>query len=68
MLSETGLLEAKRWTDAFFSDSPEPLLHLSGSDMQRLFKNTPSVELPFQHDITVLGLVMNSKIFNREGK
>lgn len=63
---EKGLEEAKRWTDVFFSNSPEPLLHLSDTDMQRLFKNAPTIDLLFQQDMTVLGLVMNSKCFNRE--
>ncbi|XP_045212401.2 tyrosine--tRNA ligase, mitochondrial-like [Mercenaria mercenaria] len=63
---ETGLQEARRWTDAFFSDSPEPLLNLSDNEMQRLFHNAPTKDLPIQHDMTVLNLVMKSKTFDRE--
>lgn len=63
---ETGLSEAKRWTAAFFSDSPESLTQLSDTDMQRLFVNAPTTDLLLQHDMTVLDLVMKSKSFDRE--
>lgn len=63
---EEGLLEAQRWTEAFFSDSPEALLHLSDNDLSRLFNNAPTIDLLLQDDITVLDLVMKSKCLDRE--
>lgn len=66
-LSESGLSEAKRWTEAFFSDSPETLACLSDTDMKRLFDYAPTIDLLFQYDMTVLDLVMKSKSFDREG-
>ncbi|WAQ96502.1 SYYM-like protein [Mya arenaria] len=63
-----GLIEAQRWTDAFFSPAPEALLHLSGEDMSRLFHSAPTTSLILEHGTTLLDLLMKIRSFDREGK
>ncbi|XP_052768093.1 tyrosine--tRNA ligase, mitochondrial-like [Mya arenaria] len=63
---EEGLIEAQRWTDAFFSPAPEALLHLSGEDMSRLFHSAPTTSLILEHGTTLLDLLMKIRSFDRE--
>lgn len=60
---EEGLEEACRWTAAFFSNDPSTLLHLSDTDMQRLFDNAPTFTLVYEHGISVLDLLMKCQAY-----
>lgn len=58
---EEGLTQARRWTEALWSDSIESLVHLSESDMKRLFSTAPTFEFLIDPEMSVLDLVMKIK-------
>ncbi|KAL5017815.1 hypothetical protein ScPMuIL_003537 [Solemya velum] len=63
---ETGLDQARRWTEALWSGKAESLVNLDQSELQLLFKNAPTVELLPEPDLTVCDMCMKAGCFPTE--
>ena len=57
VLAEDGLTQARRWTDALWSDRMESLLHLSETEMTRLFSAAPTFEFLLDPEMSLIDLV-----------
>lgn len=68
LLTEEGLTQAKHWTDALWSDRMESLLHLSESDMTRLFSTAPTFEFLLDPEMSVVDLVKKIRPKFRDSK
>ena len=62
------MTQARRWTEALWSDSIESLVHLSEIDMKRLFSTAPTFEFLIDPEMSVLDLVMKIKPKFRDSK
>lgn len=63
---ESGLKEAKRWTEALFDQTGAGLSNLSKEEMMSLFKNIPCTQIIPEPGITLLDVCMRCKCFPRE--
>ncbi|CAG2248734.1 CSNK1D [Mytilus edulis] len=63
---ETGLKEAKRWTEALFDKSGSSLSTLSAKEMKSLFSNVPCTKMIPEAGITLLEACMRCQCFSRE--
>ncbi|VDI81138.1 tyrosyl-tRNA synthetase [Mytilus galloprovincialis] len=63
---ESGLKEAKRWTEALFDKSGSSLSTLSAKEMKSLFSNVPCTKMIPEAGITLLEACMRCQCFSRE--
>lgn len=63
---ESGLKEAKRWTEALFDKTGAALSTLSKQEMKSLFNNVPCTRMVQEAGLTLLDVCMRCKCFSHE--